>query len=117
MVVDAAMRGLRGGRHTVEIPRPCVLAGKANPNTYLRDETGNRCFWPLRCGSIDIGALARDRARSARVDLARTPDPEAWLTNRLGPLASFEIRRCEDVAACAPGPSDTGPVSTPWHPA
>ena len=31
------------------------------------------------------------RARSARVDLTRIPDPEAWLTNRLGPLAQFDI--------------------------
>jgi len=33
------------------------------------------------------------RARIARVDLTRIPDPEAWLTNRLGPLASFSIVR------------------------
>jgi putative DNA primase/helicase len=32
------------------------------------------------------------RARTAQVDLTRIPDPEAWLTNRLGPLARFEIR-------------------------
>jgi putative DNA primase/helicase len=31
------------------------------------------------------------RARTARVDLARIPDPEAWLTNRLGPLARCDI--------------------------
>ncbi len=31
------------------------------------------------------------RARTARVDLARIPDPEAWLTNRLGPLALCEV--------------------------
>ena len=31
------------------------------------------------------------RARVARVDLARIPDPEAWLTNRLGPLAHCDI--------------------------
>ena len=31
------------------------------------------------------------RTRTARVDLARIPDPEAWLTNRLGPLAQCDI--------------------------
>jgi putative DNA primase/helicase len=31
------------------------------------------------------------RTRTARVDLARMPDPEAWLTNRLGPLAQCDI--------------------------
>ncbi|MCC6008873.1 MAG: toprim domain-containing protein [Rhodobacteraceae bacterium] len=31
------------------------------------------------------------RTRIARVDLSRIPDPEAWFTNRLGPLAQFVI--------------------------
>jgi len=47
------------------------------------------------------------RARTARVDLARIPDPEAWLTNRLGPLACFEIRHVEPTATEAPAPSET----------
>jgi putative DNA primase/helicase len=51
-----------------------------------------------------VGPGHRDRV--ARVDLARIPDPEAWLANRLGPLARCEIRRVAGAEAVAPGPSD-----------
>lgn len=46
------------------------------------------------------------RARTARVDLSRIPDPEAWLTNRLGPLASFEMQHEELSDADAPDPAE-----------
>jgi len=46
------------------------------------------------------------RARTARVDLSRIPDPEAWLTNRLGPLASFEMRRDHVADSAVSNPAD-----------
>ena len=47
-------------------------------------------------------AGAGHRARTAIVDLARIPDPEAWLTNRLGPLASFDLRAAPGAEVLAP---------------
>jgi putative DNA primase/helicase len=38
-------------------------------------------------------------ARAARVDLALIPDPEAWLINRLGPLAQCDIAVLPDEQA------------------
>lgn len=50
------------GRVIEEHPRQCVLVGTTNENTYLRDRTGNRRFWPIPVRhEIKIGWLAKYR--------------------------------------------------------
>jgi putative DNA primase/helicase len=66
------------GRHTVEIKRQCVFAGTVNPDTYLRDETGNRRFWPIRCGDIDVEGLARDRDQLWAEAVSRFKSGAIW---------------------------------------
>ena len=48
-------------KHVIDRPRQCVFAGTINPiGGYLKDPTGGRRFWPVRCGVIDLEALIRD---------------------------------------------------------
>lgn len=50
------------GREPVVFKRQFVLAGTTNNNEYLKDATGNKRFWPVKCGErFDLVSLERDR--------------------------------------------------------
>jgi len=49
------------GRKEIEIRRQCVLYGTTNKEYYLKDDTGNRRFSPVKVGTLNVEALERDR--------------------------------------------------------
>jgi predicted P-loop ATPase len=49
------------GRKPVNVPRQGVFAGSVNHATYLKDDTGNRRYWPVSVGEIKLDLLRADR--------------------------------------------------------
>lgn len=49
------------GRNKVYRPRRTMIVGTTNREQFLVDPTGNRRYWPVMTGAVDVAALQRDR--------------------------------------------------------
>lgn len=52
------------GRRVKAFPKKCILIGTHNPtgdNEYLRDDSGNRRFWPIECSKADCIGIKANR--------------------------------------------------------
>jgi putative DNA primase/helicase len=49
------------GRRPADVPRQCVFAGTVNHFTFLKDDSGNRRYWPVEVGPLKLDWLRAQR--------------------------------------------------------
>ena len=90
------------GKHVQTIPRRCVFIGTTNNPQFLTDKTGNRRFYPVKCGSFAYKLYENEAAVKEYI---RQAWAEALHRYRNGQLQAFarkevleEIRRAQEAA-------------------
>lgn len=66
------------GRHNVKRHRRCVFVGTTNDPTFLADTTGDRRFWVVTCGEVDLEKLEAWRDQLWAEAVARLQAEENW---------------------------------------
>lgn len=90
-------------RKIISRPRMFVFAGSVNPIAgYLTDPTGNKRYWPVKCGKIDLKALNEAREHLWAEAVYRYKQKEQiWLEPEEHNLAKLEQqdRMIDDIMA------------------
>lgn len=65
-------------RSTIRVPRGCVFSASTNEDTYLRDPTGARRWWPVTVQRIDVNAALAERDQLWAEAVHRYREGEKW---------------------------------------
>jgi putative DNA primase/helicase len=89
-------------KQTIDVPRQCVFVGTVNPDGagYLNDPTGDRRFWPVNVGKVDLKKVKAEREQLWAEAVIRYRQGEKWYlreTRLVGAAAKeAEERRIRD---------------------
>ena len=82
------------GRRAANFPRQCVFAGSVNDEEFLKDATGGRRFWPVRCkGQINLELLRRDRDQLWAEATEMYREGKSWWLDRESLIAEANIEQ------------------------
>lgn len=61
-----------------DFPRQCIFVGTTNKKRYLRDNTGNRRFWPIEARAVNVDYIVQQRDQLFAEALSRFSRGEKW---------------------------------------
>ena len=106
------------GHIVEEVPRQFIIVGTTNSSEYLIDLTGNRRFWPVKVGTINV-PNSREISISCgpRQSLSRQQTPASGSTKRSGTRRPQprDADRSIRGRSSSPRPSATSTWKDPHH--
>lgn len=86
------------GHRLVRFPRQSVMAGTTNQSEIFRDLTGNRRYWPVTCGTIDMEGIYAERDQLWAEAQARYAQGERWWPDTPAEHAIVEEQQGDRIA-------------------
>ena len=79
------------GKHVQTIPRRCMFIGTTNNPQFLTDKTGNRRFYPVKCGSTAYKMYENEEAVKEYIRQAWAEAVHLYKEGKLQPFARKEV--------------------------
>ena len=91
-------------RRAETTPRQCVFVGSTNREQYLKDDTGNRRYWPIRC-----------RADEIDTDKLKREIKQIWAEAMVSYMMGADLYLKSNVAKQAEEVQETRRQADDWH--